>query len=83
MVDHQVAGDRHEPGRDVLARPGEGVQSAQGPHERLGGQVLGQVVRPAADVDVAVDDIDVRLVDLPEGLRVAGLSQVDQGLDPG
>ena len=37
---------------------------------------------PQRHVEVAVDDVDVLLVDLAERLRVAALREVDQGLDP-
>jgi hypothetical protein len=78
VVGHQVAGDRGEPGADVLAGVGERVDPAQGAQEGLGGQVLGQACEPDPVVEVAVDLVDVRVVDQPEGLGVALLGQRDQ-----
>ncbi len=79
MVGHQVAGDRDEPGAHVTALPGEGADPAQRAQEGLAGEVLGHL--PAADpvADVAVDDVDVPVVELAEGLGVAGLGPLHQG----
>ena len=81
VVGHQVAGDGGEPGADVLAGVGERVDPAQGAQERLGRQVLGQRVGAHPVVEVAVDLVDVPVVDEPEGLGVALLGQRDQGVD--
>src|SRR4051794_1288774 len=43
VVRGQVAGDRDQPGAEVLALPPEGPHAAQGPQERLRRQVLGQL----------------------------------------
>ena len=73
VVGDQVAGDRDQPGAEVAALPGVGGDPSQRPQERLAGQVLGErvVVDPVGDV--AVHDVDVRVVQLAERLAVAGL----------
>ena len=73
VVGDQVAGDRDQPGAEVAALPGVGRDPAQRAQERLAGEVLGERVVGDPVGDVAVDDVDVPVVELAERLAVAGL----------
>ncbi len=79
VVGGQVPGDGHQPGAEVLALPAEALHRAQGPEERLGGEVLGQRGRPRAVEQEAVDRALVVVVEQAEGVDVSLAGQLDEG----
>ena len=79
VVGAEVAGDRHQPGAEVLALPAEAAHAPQRPEERLGGEVLGEARRAGPVVEEAVDRAVVVVVELAERLGVAAAGQLDQG----
>src|SRR5262245_31316039 len=81
VVGHQVAGDRRQPGAEVPALPAERADRAQRPEERLAREVVREADAGQPEVEVAVDAVDVVVVELSEGFGVALASQVDQRHD--
>ncbi len=81
MVGDQVAGDGDQPCPEVAALPGERLDPAQRAQERLTGEVLGELAGAHAVVDVAVDRVDVAVVELRERLGVAAPGPVDERRD--
>ena len=78
VVGDQVAGDRDQPGAEVAALPGEAADPLERAQEGVRGQVLGQRTAADPEVDEPEHRVEVAVVDLAEGVRVAGLGPLDQ-----
>src|SRR5690606_15021458 len=78
VVEHQVAGDRGEPRADVPALVTDRGDPPQRPEERLTGDVLREVAVTHSEEDIAVDAVDVAVVETAERAAVAALGGPDQ-----
>jgi hypothetical protein len=78
VVDREVVRDPEEPRRERNRLPPEPADRLEHLEERLRRQVLGVVPVAHAEVQVAVDAIEVGEVELLQRLAIAGLRTLDQ-----
>ena len=81
VVHREVVGDPEEPRRERRRLPAELADRLEHLQERLRRQVLGVVPVADADVQVAVDPVEVDQVELLERAAVALLGALDQRAD--
>src|SRR6476620_7840151 len=78
VIHRKVVRDAEEPGGQRRGLPLEALDRLEHLHERLRRQILRVVPIPDAHVEVAVDAVEVKQVELFEGLPVALLAAVDE-----
>jgi hypothetical protein len=85
MIDDLIPGNSEQPGGKTAILP-EAIQGFQGSQEGLGGQILGLLCISNPTVEVAINPLDIQLVDLaepggilPDGEDKISLSMVRNG----
>jgi hypothetical protein len=78
VIHREVVRDSEEPGRDRHLAPFEAIDRLDHLHEGLVGEVLGVVLVADAHLQVAVDPVEVKEVELLEGLAVTLLGALDE-----
>ena len=78
VIHCEVVRDPEEPGRERHLSPAEAVDRLEHAQEGLGRQILGVVAVADAEVQVAVDAIEVEEVELLQRITVAELRALDE-----